>query len=876
MKKYDHSPKLVPRSRRFPTFFLTLTTLTLLLAGCNRTREPEVVPVPTFTPTAQAAVSGDVTGVPVAGAPVTQSVQATTAITLSLAATTQAAAEIGAQLTAPVPTAVPAAVPTPTAVPAADELLAKGREQLRFGDYAAARATLQQAITSAADNPQLRLSARYDLARALLAEGLYAEALAALDALDADATASGATAAEFLSKDQFLRAQALSGAGDQTGAIAAYWKFLETYPWMAFVVQPRIGEAYLALGDVEGAATAFRRASETATDTLARVQLLERVARSYTDVGRYGDAAAAYDEILTVAQNPGYRAQMLYAAGNALSSAGDGAGAINRWQRAAAEAPTVPSAYLALVELVNREVDFDLYQRGLIDLAAEAWLPAVSAYEAYLAGADVSDARYANALHGLGQAWLGAGDSAAAITAFDRVISEFPQCDCFGRAWLDKARAQIASGDAAAGRRTYRTFARDHAADALAPEALWQSGVRAVREGNEVEAAIDFLALAESFPQSARAADALYYVAMGAQQQGFYGQAVVTFARVQSDYPDYKWPAVIYWLGRAHQANGSPDEARAQWQALVERAPDIYYGILSAQALQQLPLGNGSMLENIKLVAGPPSRLDGDDGSQAFAERWLQGWDLFAGVTNPGQLSEALAVDADLAQARLLLELDQRADAVDSLERVYQRYKDDATALYPLSLEFARMGAFRHSIVSMARFLQFSPAGLVENAPIFMQRKVYPLYFEELITREAQANNMDPFLYYSMIRQESLFEEGARSYAAAQGLAQIIPDTARWVAERKGHPDWSNELIYRPYINVNFGAYYFNWVRDYLDGNPVSALVGYNAGPGNSQIWRELSGPDDTLFVEMLGVNEPRLYVQLITENLYHYTRLYG
>ena len=64
-------------------------------------------------------------------------------------------------------------------------------------------------------------------------------------------------------------------------------------------------------------------------------------------------------------------------------------------------------------------------------------------------------------------------------------------------------------------------------------------------------------------------------------------------------------------------------------------------------------------------------------------------------------------------------------------------------------------------------------------------------------------------------------------------------------------------------------------MRDYLDGNLISALVGYNAGPGNADYWREISGPDDTLFVEILNVNEPRIYVQAIVSNLYHYARLY-
>ena len=56
----------------------------------------------------------------------------------------------------------------------------------------------------------------------------------------------------------------------------------------------------------------------------------------------------------------------------------------------------------------------------------------------------------------------------------------------------------------------------------------------------------------------------------------------------------------------------------------------------------------------------------------------------------------------------------------------------------------------------------------------------------------------------------------------------------------------------------------------------VSALVGYNAGPGNAEYWREIAGADDPLFVELLTVSEPRVYVQSITTGLYHYTRLYG
>ena len=91
-----------------------------------------------------------------------------------------------------------------------------------------------------------------------------------------------------------------------------------------------------------------------------------------------------------------------------------------------------------------------------------------------------------------------------------------------------------------------------------------------------------------------------------------------------------------------------------------------------------------------------------------------------------------------------------------------------------------------------------------------------------------------------------------------------------------GYPNYTNDLVYRPIVNVRFGAYYLDWVREYLDGNLISALVGYNAGPGNSKRWREMSGADDVRFVEILEFSEPRVYVKAIASNLYHYQRLYG
>ena len=862
---------------------LVLFVILLLAAGCGEEQTPSPTPtpaptarlVPTFTPTPVAAnVGGESETAPTSVASSTPSPEQSLSLQLPTPTPEPPIAQAGGVETDP-PEAPLATTANTWTSGGETDLLELGRRFIRYGDYDAARTALNQVITDVSADGARRAEALYDLGRTYLGEARYGEALATLDQLDALLASATVDPGQFRQKEHFLRGEALLGMGRYSDAITAYWRFLEAYPWMNEAVQPRIARAYLALRDIESADAAFRRAAEAAGDRVARVRILEALAQAHLDSGQPAQAAAVYDEILSIAENAGYRTQIFYRAGQALAAAGDLPGAIERWRAATAEAPENYNAYLALVELVNRNVAFDLYLRGYIDLKAEAYLPAINAYRAYLESVDPTDTRAGRALHELGQSYLGVRNFGEALAAFERVIAEYPDCVCFGQAWLDKAAAQAGLGNTAGARRTYRTFARDFPNDPLAPEALWQSGRRALAEGNHIEAAVDLLALADGFPASERAPQALYTLGFGAFALGLYDQAVEVFTRLQRNYPEYRWDAVGYWLGRSQAAAGQAEAARATWQAVVDRAPDIYFGILSHYALKGIPMTDAAMLTRIREVTGPVSRVPGDDGSQAFAERWLANW-LGLPVEQVGVLPAAIADDPDLAKGRLLLELDQREDALVALERVYQRHRDSAATLYPLSLEFARLGAYRLSILSAARLLQFSPAGLVENAPAFLQRLSYPRPFAELIEREARAHNLDPLLYYSLIRQESLFEEGARSTAAAQGLAQIIPDTGQWIAQRVGHPEYTNDIIYRPVINLRFGAYYLDWARSYLGGNLVSALVGYNAGPGNADTWRKRFGPDDALFVEQLTFAEPRLYIQLILSNLYHYTRLYG
>ena len=136
-----------------------------------------------------------------------------------------------------------------------------------------------------------------------------------------------------------------------------------------------------------------------------------------------------------------------------------------------------------------------------------------------------------------------------------------------------------------------------------------------------------------------------------------------------------------------------------------------------------------------------------------------------------------------------------------------------------------------------------SPTNFVD-LPNALQKLIYPIHYDDLILPAAAEYGLDPHIFLALIRQESLFGSAATSVAAAQGLAEIIPSTGASIAEQLNWPNYSNELLYRPYVNVRFGAYYLGRGLENA-GNLPQALAGYNGGPGNAGFWRRLAGEDD-------------------------------
>jgi soluble lytic murein transglycosylase-like protein len=82
--------------------------------------------------------------------------------------------------------------------------------------------------------------------------------------------------------------------------------------------------------------------------------------------------------------------------------------------------------------------------------------------------------------------------------------------------------------------------------------------------------------------------------------------------------------------------------------------------------------------------------------------------------------------------------------------------------------------------------------------------------------------DLSPTLIEALVWQESRWRQGAVSPKGAQGLAQLMPGTARELGVDPSDP----------FANLEGGARYLRQQIDRFDGDLEKALAAYNAGPG--------------------------------------------
>jgi soluble lytic murein transglycosylase len=284
-----------------------------------------------------------------------------------------------------------------------------------------------------------------------------------------------------------------------------------------------------------------------------------------------------------------------------------------------------------------------------------------------------------------------------------------------------------------------------------------------------------------------------------------------------------------YWQGRAAEAAGRAQEARAAYTRAAEQSTS-YYGQL-ARAKLGLP--------QIELNGAPSARS-----------------------RSPERLEIVRA-------AQLLYELDESELAVPLLADMGEN--GDPEALVGLGEITARHSDARGMLLmgkaALNRGLPFDfYAYPVNGIPSF--RQIGP--------------EVERSIVYAIARQESAFNPTVVSPAQAYGLMQVTPDAARYVCKRHGATYDLARLKNDSAYNATLGAAELGGLLEDYRGSYVMTFAAYNAGRGSVKKWIERYGDprdpkvDAVDWVELIPFSETRNYVQRIMENLQVYRARFG
>jgi len=277
-----------------------------------------------------------------------------------------------------------------------------------------------------------------------------------------------------------------------------------------------------------------------------------------------------------------------------------------------------------------------------------------------------------------------------------------------------------------------------------------------------------------------------------------------------------------YWQGRAAEAAGRSQQARAAYTAAAEQSTSYYGQLARAKlGLPQLKLSESPRsrgAERLEIVRATQLLYELDEGEIAIP--------IFADAGDNGD-----------------------PDALVGLAEIAGRH-DDARAM-----------------------LLVGKAALNRGLPFDFY--AYPV--NGIPSFKSIGPDIEKSVVYAIARQESAFNPAVVSPAQAYGLMQVTPEAGRYVCKRAGVGFDLGRMKTDPVYNTALGAAELGGLIEDFRGSYIMTFAAYNAGRGSLKKWIDRYGDprdpkvDAVDWVELIPFSETRNYVQRVMENLQVY-----
>lgn len=409
-------------------------------------------------------------------------------------------------------------------------------------------------------------------------------------------------------------------------------------------------------------------------------------------------------------------------------------------------------------------------------------------------------------------------------------------------------------------------------------EAMFYAARARSRADHDDEAARAYREVARRFPKTPQADEATYLVARLGYLHGRFGDAIAGYATYLRTFARGRFrDAALYEravsllaarrfreakteLGRlASGASGHEGALLRTLHASALAATGDKTGAVRAltdvAAAQPLSFAALAARERLSKLGAPiPPLLEPSDGKAGSA--------IGAKLPEPAALYHELGLDAD-AEASLRARERELASGPRKGEQLCELYGELSRA------------ARRYRIA-----IDAVPAALVSRAPsgatAWAWSCLFPRPYAPVVEQVEAREKLPTGLVFAVMRQESAYDPDAVSPARAVGLLQLLPETAKKIADESGVP-FDGKLLESPPVNIDLGARYLAKMLRTFDGSVPLAVAAYNAGPRAVGRWVERSeGLDLDLFVARIPYDETRTYVLRVMSNLARYAYLQG
>jgi len=412
---------------------------------------------------------------------------------------------------------------------------------------------------------------------------------------------------------------------------------------------------------------------------------------------------------------------------------------------------------------------------------------------------------------------------------------------------------------------------KKHGEHRLADDAVWELA-RALDKNGRRESALNYYRLLyREYPGSEFSERAVWEIGLYLYAKGRYLEAAREFRRGMELFPRGRFPMKFcFWQAKALEQAGKLEQAAAAYSACYTKWPDTYYGFRGK--LYSLKMSTGT--------AGgkhTDNRRDAKKRSPAGNNQILEvaRWARYDGGPEllPGYLSRHVEYNRGLELFHCgLLHLADR-----EFIALMRKMPWKPLSRYIMAVKFHEIGRYNLCTMAAEEAIQSGKRNNLEPAPLALLQLAYPRPYSAEVQKAAARFQLEPNLIYALMREESRFNQVARSKAGAIGLMQLMFRTARGVARTLGFKKIRQGDLHRPALNIALGSWFISHQIRKFDNNPMLAVAAYNGGPTNLRRWlRRHQGNDMDYFLETIPFQETRSHVRKVFQSFYRYNSIWG